>query len=147
MRLTSPYSIARRSRSCAAIDKVAQLVEKQSAAVRLLENVPGRARIAPVKAPASWPNNSASISVFRQSGAIHADQWLIPARGQMMQPLGDQFLAGTHAPPTTSNRTIELGGAACLLDPRRERRNLWPTNWVFFFHHHMLVKIANIWQV
>ena len=62
MRVTSPYSMTRSSRSCAAIDSVPSS-SRNSVPPSASSNRPARARLAPVKAPCSWPNSSASISV------------------------------------------------------------------------------------
>ena len=88
-----------------------QFVEEQGAAIRLLE-------------PA-WPSlgrtgeRSGFVSEqlgfdqrLGQGGTVHDDQGAVPAGGQMVKPLGDQFLAR----PTLADhehRAIERRGAAC----------------------------------
>ena len=62
MRVTSPYSTARSNRSCAPILKVPSS-SRNNVPPSASSKRPSRARVAPVNAPASCPNNSASISV------------------------------------------------------------------------------------
>ena len=76
---------------------------------------PARALVAPVKAPASWPNSSASIRVSGKRRAVHHDQRPVPARGQMVEALGDQLLAGA-ALADHQHRPVERRGAARPLD-------------------------------
>jgi transcriptional regulator with AAA-type ATPase domain len=61
-RVTSPYSTARSNRSCAPIDSVASS-SRNRVPPSASSNRPARTLVAPVNAPASCPNNSASISV------------------------------------------------------------------------------------
>ena len=62
IRLTSPYSTARNNLSCAPWLSVASS-SRNRVPPSASSKRPARALVAPVKAPASWPNNSASISV------------------------------------------------------------------------------------
>ncbi len=52
---------------------------------------------------------------FGQRGAVHDDQGFAPARRQVMQPLGDQFLAGP-ALADHQHRAVEFGRAARQFD-------------------------------
>ena len=52
---------------------------------------------------------------FGQRRAVHDDQGFAPARGQVMQPLGDQFLAGP-ALADHQHRAVEFGRPARQFD-------------------------------
>ena len=75
---------------------------------------PARVLVAPVKAPASWPNNSASISVSGSAAQFMMTNGLVPARAQAVEPLGDQLLAGA-ALADHQHRPVERGRAARAL--------------------------------
>ena len=114
MRVISPYSTARSSRSWAGIDKVPSS-SRNRVPPSASSNRPWRVLAAPVKLPASWPNSSASI---RFSGS--AAQFMMisgpgPARRQMVKALGDQLLAGA-ALADDEHRPVERRGAARPLD-------------------------------
>ena len=61
--------------------------------------------------------------IFRESRAIHRHQRPCPTRGQVMQALGNQFLAGA-ALADQQHRSSERRGAARPLDRVEERQAL-----------------------
>ena len=73
-RSTSRSCSTRSSLACSAQRQLADLVEEQGAAVGLLEERRARRRVAPVKAPFSWPNSSLSSSVSGMRGAVDGDE-------------------------------------------------------------------------
>jgi hypothetical protein len=50
--------------------------------------------LAPVKAPASWPNSSDSISSAGMAAQLTATKGPLAARGEVVQAARDDFLAG-----------------------------------------------------
>ena len=114
MRVISPYSTARSSRSCAGIDKVAELVEEQGAAVGFLE--PAVARLGRAGEAARLVAEQLGLDqIFGQRRAVHDDQRARPARRQVVEPLGDQLLAGA-ALADDQHRAVERRGTARPLD-------------------------------
>ena len=69
IRVTSPYSTARNSLSCAPMLNVPSS-SKNNVPPSASSNRPSRARVAPVKAPASWPKSSASIKVSGKAAQL-----------------------------------------------------------------------------
>ena len=122
MRVISPYSTARSSRSCAGDGQGRQLVEEQGAAVGLLE--------APVAGLGGAGEASRLMAEqlgldqgLGQRGAVHRHQRAGPARRQMVQALGDQLLAGA-ALADHQDRPVERRGAARPLDRVEEGQAL-----------------------
>ena len=97
----------------------AELVEKQCAAMRLLET-PGACPCRAGEGTRLMAEQLGLDERFGQRGAVHDDQRLVPARRQTMEALGNQFLAGT-AFADHQHRTIERRRAAGPLQ-RVEKR-------------------------
>ena len=122
MRVTSPYSTARSSRSCAAIDSVP---------ISSRNSVP---RSASSKRPARRAGRAGERArlVAEQLGldqrlgqrrAVHDDQRVFPAVRQAVEALGDQLLAGA-ALADDEHRAAHRRGAAGALDRVEEGARL-----------------------
>ena len=122
MRVISPYSTARSSRSWAGHRQGSELVEEQGAAVRLLE--PPMAGLGGAGEAARLVAEQLGLDqIFGQGRAVHDDQRARPARRQMVKALGDQLLAGA-ALADDQHRPVERRGAARALDRVEERQAL-----------------------
>ena len=100
----------------------AELVEEQSAAVRLLEAAVaclGRAG----EASGLVTEQLRLDQILRQRGAVHDNQRAGPSGRQVVQTLGDQLLAGA-ALADHEHRSVERRGAARALDRVEEREAL-----------------------
>ena len=114
MRVISPYSTARSSRSCAGDRQGPEFVEEQGAAVGFLEAAV--AGLGGAGEAARFVAEQLGLDqVFRQRRAVHDDQRPRPARRQMVEALGDQLLAGA-ALADHQHRPVERRGAARPLD-------------------------------
>ncbi len=109
-------SLLRAHRQCS------QFVEKQRAFVGFLET-PG---------PSSGSTGEGTLLMtkqfrldqrFRQSGAVQRHQWLAPSRGEPVEALGYQFLAGS-ALADDKHRTTHCGSATGALDCVKEGAGL-----------------------
>ncbi len=89
---------------------------------------PALARVAPVKAPASWPKSSASISVSGSAAQFIVTSGPGPARGEAMQAFGHQLLARA-ALADHQYGPVEPRRAAGSLDGI-EKGPDWPMNWL-----------------
>ena len=108
-----------------------QLVEEQGAAVRLLEPaVPGLGGAG--EAARLMAEQFGLDQIFGQRGAVHRHQRPRPARRQMMQPLGNQLLAGA-ALADYQHRPVERRGTARPLD-RVEKGEALPDELIGPFH-------------
>ncbi len=143
IRVTSPYSTTRSSRSCAAWRQRRELVEEQGAAVGLLEAAGaglGRA----------GEGAGLVAEQFRldqglgQGGAVHRHQRPVPARREMVEALGDQLLAGA-ALADHQHRPVERRGAARPLDRVEEGGGLADQLGVAF-HPQTLGRFPMLWQ-
>ena len=125
IRVTSPYSTARSSRSCAPILSVPSS-SRNNVPPSASSKRPSRARVAPVKAPASCPNNSASISV---SGS--AAQFIVingpPQRA--LRRCRRSAISSLPVPRSPTTSTGRFSGAARLARSTASRKaEDWPIN-------------------
>ena len=88
----------------------AELVEEQGAAMRLFEP-PGPRLGRTGEGARLMPEQFGLDQRFRQRGAVHDDERLIPAGGQAVEAFGDQLLSGA-AFADHQHRAVERGGAA-----------------------------------
>ena len=113
-----------------------QLVEEQGAAVRLLE--PAVAGLGGAGEAAGLMTEQLGLDqIFGQRRAVHRHQRPRPARRQVMQPLGNQLLAGA-ALADYQHRAVERRGAARPLD-RVEKGQALTDELIGPFH------AANMW--
>src|SRR5262245_12416271 len=127
IRVTSPYSIARRSRSWAGLESVASSSRNRVPPLASSKR-PGLALVAPVKAPASWPNSSASIKV---SGS--AAQFMIMSGPSQREERWwrRSAISSFPVPRSPMTSTGRSSGAARLARSTASRKEEdWPTSWV-----------------
>ena len=99
-----------------------ELVEEQGPAIGLLE--PAVAGLGRAGEAARLVAEQLRLDqIFRQRRAVHHDQRPRPAGRQMVEPLGDQLLAGA-ALADDQHRPVERRGAARPLDRVEERKAL-----------------------
>ena len=149
MRVTSPYSTALSSRSCAPIDKVPSS-SRNSVPLSASSNLPARALVAPVKAPASWPNNSASIRVSGRAAQFMVTSGSSQRVERRWRRSAISSLPVPRSPMTSTGRLI--GAARGALDRVEEGAGL-AYKLVFALHSsefrslgQSIVKIPNVWQ-
>jgi hypothetical protein len=122
IRVTSPYSTARKQPLLGAHAERRQLVEEQGSAVRFLE--PAGARLGGAGERAGLVAEQLRLDQsLRQSGAVHHHQRPVPARGKVVEALGDQLLAGA-ALADDEDRPVERRRPARPLDRVEERGGL-----------------------
>ena len=92
----------------------AQFVQEQRAAVGFFEP-PGARAIGAGEGALFMAEQFGLDQRFGQGGAVHGDERFAPARAEVMQPLGDQLLAGA-ALADHQHRAVELRRATGLLD-------------------------------
>ena len=114
IRVISPYSTARNSRSCAGDDKVANS-SRNKVPPSASSKRPCRVFTAPVKLPGFVAEQLRLDQIFRKRRAVHRDQRARPARRQVMEALGNQLLAGA-ALADHQNGPVERRGTARPLD-------------------------------
>ena len=118
IRVTSPYSTARNNRSCAPMLNVPSS-SRNSVPPSASSNRPSRARVAPVKAPASWPNSSASINVSGNAAQ------LIVTKGPSQRELRRcrrSAISSLPVPRSPTTSTGRLSGAARLARSTASRK-------------------------
>ena len=95
-----------------------------------------------MKVPASWPNSSASIRVSGSAAQFIVTSGLAQ-RGQAVQTLGDQFLAGA-AFADYQHGTVERRSAAGALDCVEKGQAL-PDELMCPFHHLPIKNLTDCW--
>ena len=125
MRVTSPYSTARSKRSCAPIDKVPSS-SRNSVPLSASSNRPARDLVAPVKAPASWPKSSDSISVSGNAAQFIVTSGSSHRVDRRCKRSAISSLPVPLSPMTSTGRLI--GAAREALSTASRKAPDWPIN-------------------
>jgi hypothetical protein len=142
IRVTSPYSTARSSRSCA--PSTACQVRQETACRHALPQTGPAGAGGTGEGARFMPEQFGLDQRFGQGRAVHGDQRAVPARGEAMEALGDQFLA-RPALADHQHRAVELGAARLARSTASRKAEDWPINWMPRSIPH-LAHFTIIWQ-